>query len=93
MAEIKFPTIRIDEDDMDRLEKIVDIFHLAVSKVEPCTWTRNNTVDWLEDNYWSTSCGQEFALADGTPKANGYNFCPSCGKPLVEFYIQDSEDD
>jgi hypothetical protein len=96
MAEIVFPKLRIDEADMYRLEQIVNKLDAEIRRIAaPCTWTYSaNTVgDWLEDNYWSTSCGQKFVILEGSPKENGYNFCPSCGKPLVEFYIQDSEDD
>jgi hypothetical protein len=77
MAEIKFPTIRIEADDMDRLDAIVNKFQDTVSKLGACIWSYG-------DEYWSTSCGQEFVMIEGTPKENGYNFCPSCGKPLVE---------
>jgi len=89
MAEIKFPKLRIDEADMYRLEQIVDKLDAELRRIAaPCIWTHSE----YDDEHWETSCGQEFMIIDGTPKDNGYNFCPSCGKPLVEFYIQDSED-
>jgi hypothetical protein len=55
------------------------------SKNNRCIWSYTETyMEWNEDSYWSTSCGQKFVMIEGTPKENGYNFCPSCGKPLVE---------
>ena len=97
MAEIKFPKLRIDEADMYRLEQIVDKLDAEIRRIAaPCTWTCGGgkvcACGFREDECWSTSCGKEFVMITGTPKENGYNFCPSCGKPLVEFYIQDSED-
>jgi len=86
--EIKFPKLRIDEADMYRLEQIVDKLDAEIRRIAaPCIWTYGD-----HDEYWDTSCDRVFVMLEGSPKANGYNFCPSCGKPLVEFYIQDSED-
>jgi len=94
MAEIKFPTIRIDEADMYRLEQIVNKLDAEIRRISvPCTWTFTTSYHKFSEDYWETSCGQAFCMITGTPKENNYNFCPSCGKPLVEFYIQDSEDD
>jgi hypothetical protein len=90
MAEIVFPKLRIDEADMYRLEQIVDKLDAEIRRIAaPCTWTYGEHYE----HWWDTSCNRVFVMREGTPKANGYNFCPSCGKPLVEFYIQDSEDD
>jgi len=97
MTGIKFPKIEIEPADMDRLENIVkrfedscnEIIHKTHVLATNCVWTY--VVD-DEDEYWSTSCGEEFVTIEGTPKENGNNFCPSCGNPLVEFYPQESED-
>jgi hypothetical protein len=42
---------------------------------------------WAEDSdgsAWETSCRKLFILNDGGPAENGMNFCPFCGKALVE---------
>ena len=45
-----------------------------------CSWT----LDDPDFNGWSTECGGEFVLADGTPTQNEMRFCCYCGKPLNE---------
>ena len=40
-----------------------------------CTWTQQEEMgDW-----YSTTCGHEFVINDGTPKENGMRFCLFCG--------------
>lgn len=43
--------------------------------------------EWMDDAYigcFTTSCSDDAAWnrLGGTPKDEGYNFCPSCGKPI-----------
>ena len=38
--------------------------------------------DWYDTYYECSSCGEEFSLIEGTPKDNGYNYCPSCGTKM-----------
>lgn len=38
--------------------------------------------DWFGDCYKCSACGEEFVLDEGTPKDNGYNFCPNCGADM-----------
>ena len=45
-------------------------------RAETCRWVDN-------DDFWSTSCGRDFILNDGTPKENGMIYCYHCGKPLA----------
>ena len=42
------------------------------------------TIDgWDGDEvYRCSECGEEFVLIDGTPKDNGYHFCPNCGADM-----------
>ena len=45
---------------------------------------RTATCKWVDnDDFWSTSCGRDFVLNDGTPKENGMRYCYHCGKPLA----------
>ena len=51
---------------------------LAPKQTKPvatCEWKR-------EGYYWTTACGCDFQLLDGTPVSYGFKFCPSCGKPV-----------
>jgi hypothetical protein len=36
------------------------------------------------DGYWETDCKHTFWLDTGTPFENKFEFCPYCGKELVE---------
>ena len=45
-----------------------------------CKWVFD--CDDLEGDSWFTECGERHLFFDGTPKTNGYKFCPYCGKPL-----------
>ena len=48
---------------------------------DECVWTLCDDFD-LE--YYSTTCGEEFCITEGTPKENHYNYCPQCGAKLIE---------
>ena len=37
-----------------------------------------------EDNLYLTGCQQRQLLFEGTPKENGYRYCPYCGKKIKE---------
>ena len=41
-----------------------------------------NIDDWFGDCYKCSACGEEFVLNEGTPKDNGYNYCPNCGSEM-----------
>ena len=56
---------------------------------ETCTWTEN-----VSDGSWSTGCGEDFMLNDGTPAENHMRYCCYCGKPIVEQpYVEEEDDD
>ena len=43
------------------------------------------TCDWSHDSThskWDSGCGNGFQFMDGTPRENGFKFCPFCGKEL-----------
>ena len=48
---------------------------------------------WMEDGDggYSTSCGKAFIINDGTPEENGMNYCPFCGKPLMQEVFKEEE--
>lgn len=35
-----------------------------------------------DEVYRCSECGEEYVLIDGTPKENGYHFCPNCGADM-----------
>ena len=47
-----------------------------------------NKCEWQKvyDDYniWESECGLTWELIDGTPKENNMNYCPNCGKQLIE---------
>ncbi len=45
-----------------------------------CGWA----LDDLESNVWKSSCGEEWQLETDDPKGNGMNFCPYCGRVIVQ---------
>ena len=50
-----------------------------------CEWTENG------DGYWETSCNRAFDFVDGSPVGNHFNFCPYCGKTLIEKPDEDEQ--
>ena len=49
-------------------------------KIKRCKWT----FDYFDycDTRYVTSCKVTIHLRSGTPKENGYVFCPFCGKVI-----------
>ena len=52
---------------------------------------QEKTGHWIEEDmfdgdvaYRCSECSELFWIESGTPKDNGYDFCPKCGKRLVE---------
>jgi hypothetical protein len=42
-----------------------------------CVWTQEEEFD---SRIYSTSCGRDWTMEEGTPEENGYKFCMGCGK-------------
>ena len=66
---------------------IDDTFGIAIQTLsqEP------KTGHWIEEDmfdgdmaYRCSECNELFWIEDGTPKDNGYDFCPKCGCRMVE---------
>ncbi len=51
---------------------------LVAEFTKPCKWTED------EDNGWHSSCGESTALIYDAPIADGFKFCPYCGKKIIE---------
>lgn len=46
-----------------------------------CGWDLDGDL-YEQDNDYVTSCRNSFMLNDGSLKANGFKFCPFCGKSI-----------
>lgn len=49
-----------------------------------CKWKYNEFA-----GAWETNCKQAFCVIEGTPKDNGMNFCPYCGKELWQLKVKE----
>ena len=49
--------------------------------VPSCIWTREDDPD--ERVVYQTACGDAHQIMEGTPKENGYSYCPYCGGLIV----------
>ena len=72
-------------------------YNYLISDVKAISSAEPKTGHWIEEDmfdgdvaYRCSECNELFWIESGTPKDNGYNFCPKCGKRLVE--PQESED-
>jgi len=49
-----------------------------ITAPDKCEWEDD------DDGAWWTSCGHGWCFTDSGPTGNGMNYCPFCGKLLVE---------
>ena len=76
-----------NRDDVDPLCDEVEALRARVRELVAkgetvCPWTEES--DPYSDPCYHTSCKASFVLIDGGPKNNDYEFCPCCGKKIVE---------
>ena len=62
----------------NRLRTEPAVERMAATIERTCTWTLDEI-----DGAYEASCGETWALTDGTPKENNYKFCPGCGGRIV----------
>ena len=74
---------RFDPDALKAFGEIgVALVDQAVArKSTTCEW--GPTTDGNDHGDWSTGCGYEYTINDGTPKENGMAFCCFCGGKLL----------
>ena len=58
----------------EALEQIIKLLDTDVAPVRHGRWECGE-----ENSWWCSVCDEEFYLEDGTPKENGYHYCPNCG--------------
>lgn len=44
-----------------------------------CIWTEDD-----DTGAYDTACGNKHLFIEGTPRENGYRFCPYCGGALMD---------
>lgn len=71
------------ESDMwrDMSQMYGELLRTLRSREETCEWRFSPDGDFHE---WKTECGHLFIFSDGNPSENGFDFCPFCGRELVE---------
>ena len=75
----------------DEIQKIQDLEQAEIQKAYELGQEDRPTGHWITEDmfdgdvaYRCSECNELFWIESGTPKDNGYNFCPKCGKRLVE---------
>lgn len=79
-----------DKRFRETLKELDEAWAEAKRIASTCTWKNDSDGHGY---YWETDCGNAFQVVDGTPKDNGMNYCPYCGKRLVEVIPADEEDE
>ena len=54
-----------------------------------CVWTPHNDYD---DQFWSTTCGEDWAFIEGDPEETRINFCQGCGGKVVFKALEENDD-
>jgi hypothetical protein len=67
---------------MDNMASVLVADPGRLTREPTCKWHQGD--DWDYSSVWTTSCGLEWSVEEGTLKENSMNFCPKCGKKLVE---------
>ena len=49
---------------------------------ERCIWRQTDDINM--PGTWEADCGAMWTFTEGGPKDNDMNFCPNCGKPVIE---------
>ena len=62
----------------DALDKAIEIVKQGVVADDVCKWKLEDE----EANLYLTGCQQRQLIFEGTPKENGYRYCPYCGKKI-----------
>lgn len=67
-----------------------DVAELEAKLARECVWKPHD--NW-EEQYWSSSCGEDWAFTEGDPEENRVNFCQGCGGKVVIAPNQQDQDD
>lgn len=64
-------------EDYQRLTDASRVSRILSAVPSECVWTQEEEFD---SRIYSTSCGRDWTMEEGTPEENGYKFCMGCGK-------------
>lgn len=53
-----------------------------VVEVRHGRWEHNDDGYGCEVLWWCSACKEKFVLIEGTPRDNGYYYCPNCGAKM-----------
>lgn len=60
---------------------------LWLQKQQACSWEYDDMYDC-----WEGTCGVAWCLYEGTtPRENRMNYCPVCGRPLLQMPVDEHE--
>lgn len=62
----------------DLVDDLIEIVKHGGASDDVCEWKLEDE----EANLYLTGCQQRQLIFDGTPKENGYRYCPYCGKKI-----------
>ena len=85
------PCSEIDAVIQDAIGKAVEIARLRETQEDVCIWNVC-FLDYGEGAYWETKCGDAYQF-EGTLSENDYNYCPKCGKKILEVLPQPPEEE
>ena len=80
LSELRSQYSCFDESERDTYHTLSEAIE-ALKEQKTGQWIENE--DWYDTYYECSSCGEAFSLIVGTPKDNGYNYCPHCGARMV----------
>ena len=60
------------------VDDAIEIVKQGIVSDDVCEWK----LEYEEANLYLTGCQQRQLIFDGTPKENGYRYCPYCGKKI-----------
>ena len=59
--------------------------------VDVCRWVHDYCAPHPVDQYYATECGSDFLTVKGTRAKNGFEFCPYCGRRILEIKLKTGE--
>ena len=77
----------LPDDWCEDIAKEIALRSYCAAKSSICEWSYNEN-----DDCWSTSCGREYTINEGSPAENNMLFCHSCGGKLLNMYNTVAED-
>ena len=82
---------KLKECPLDALRaELAELKQKLIRQSEVCFWTPDAGYDYIA---YDSQCGKSWVLEDGGPKENDMQYCPFCGKLLVQVESDQSEEE